>query len=145
MGEWGLGEVGGSRCAFNEGRLFLPSWKETGGYSPGSSESLGAGQGHPLSVLEEETPVECSRFLVPCSPAHHGYSQIQQGLHSEVQAAGVWILMTWELVCFSQTGLALASQEGKAWSQTLASVCFISVSRGWLESLNSWTMWKGPY
>lgn len=75
------------------------------------------------------------QVLNPYSPAHQDYSEMQQGLHSEVQAASVWTLMTWEIKCFSQTGLALVSQESKAWAQILTSVCFISVSRGWLGSV----------
>lgn len=45
--------------------------------------------------------------------------------------------MTWELGCFPQTGLALVSQEREVGAQILASVCFISVSRGWLGSVIS--------
>lgn len=62
IGEWSLGEVGG------RGQI-IPAeldgdWGKTGVSTLRSPGSLAASQGHPLNVLEEETPVGCSRFSI---------------------------------------------------------------------------------
>lgn len=103
---------------------------EAGGCTPRSLESLGVGQGHALSLLEEEAPVGCSRASIPCSPDHCGHAQMQQGLHSRSGSEDL-------AACDLLTDCHSPSQEGEVWAQTLASLCFILVSRGWLESVRS--------
>ena len=110
---------------------------EAGGCTPRSLESLGGGQGHALSLLEEEAPVGCSGASILCSPDYCGRAQMQRGLcprsGSEDLAA-----------CALLTDCRSPSQEGEVRAQTLASLSFTLVSRGWLESVRSWKG-KGSY